>query len=52
MTTLQLNLHAELDQAVDVYVDLVQQDIADSGEQLAVDAGSPGTSSGTRSRST
>ncbi|MDG4830371.1 AAA family ATPase [Solwaraspora sp. WMMD1047] len=38
MTALQLNLHAELDQAVDGYVDQLQQDIADSGEQLIVDS--------------
>lgn len=38
MTTLQLNLHAELDHAVDGYVDQLQQDIADSGEQLVVDS--------------
>ncbi|MBO4205608.1 AAA family ATPase [Micromonospora echinofusca] len=38
MTALQLNLHAELDQAVDGYVDQLQQDIADSGEQLVVDS--------------
>lgn len=38
MTALQLNLHAELDQAVDGYVDQLQQDIAASGEQLVVDS--------------
>lgn len=38
MTALQLNLHAELDQAVDGYVDKLQQDIAASGEQLVVDS--------------
>ncbi|MEE6261824.1 AAA family ATPase [Plantactinospora sonchi] len=38
MTALQLNLHAELDQAVDGYVDQLQQNIADSGEQLIVDS--------------
>lgn len=38
MTALQLNLHAELDQAVDGYVDRLQQDIAASGEQLVVDS--------------
>jgi predicted cytidylate kinase len=38
MTALQLNLHAELDQAVDGYVDQLQQDIANSGEQLIVDS--------------
>lgn len=38
MTALQLNLHAELDQAVDGYVDQLQRDIAASGEQLVVDS--------------
>ncbi|MFY1671719.1 AAA family ATPase [Plantactinospora sp. WMMB334] len=38
MTALQLNLHAELDQAVDGYVDQLQQDIAASGDQLIVDS--------------
>jgi predicted cytidylate kinase len=38
MTALQLNLHAELDQAVDGYVDQLQQEIAASGEQLIVDS--------------
>ena len=38
MTALQLNLHAELDQAVDGYVDQLQQNIADSGEPLVVDS--------------
>ena len=37
MTALQLNLHAELDQAVDGYVDQLQRDIAASGEQLVMD---------------
>jgi cytidylate kinase len=38
MTALQLNLHAELDDAVDGTVDRLQQEIADSGEQLMVDS--------------
>ncbi|TDC65044.1 cytidylate kinase [Micromonospora sp. KC207] len=38
MTALQLNLHAELDQAVDGYVDQLQQDIAASGESLVMDS--------------
>lgn len=38
MTALQLNLHAELDQAVDGYVDQLQQDIAASGEPLVMDS--------------
>ena len=38
MTALQLNLHAELDDAVDGTVDKLQQEIADSGEQLVVDS--------------
>ncbi len=38
MTTLQLNLHAELDDAVDGYVDRLQSDIANSGQQLVVDS--------------
>ncbi|MGA3489035.1 AAA family ATPase [Micromonosporaceae bacterium DT55] len=38
MTALQLNLHAELDQAVDGYVDQLQEEIAASGEQLVVDS--------------
>ncbi|MEO3779625.1 AAA family ATPase [Micromonospora sp. B11E3] len=38
MTALQLNLHAELDQAVDGYVDQLQQDIAASGERLVMDS--------------
>ncbi len=37
MSALQLNLHAELDDAVDGYVDQLQQDIAKSDEQLVVD---------------
>lgn len=38
MTTLQLNRHAELDDAVDSYVDRLQDEIARSGEQLVVDS--------------
>lgn len=38
MTALQLNLHAELDDKIDFYVDQLQSDIADSGEQLIVDS--------------
>lgn len=38
MTALQLNLHAELDQAVDGYVDQLQRDIAASGECLVMDS--------------
>ncbi|MBQ1027060.1 AAA family ATPase [Micromonospora sp. C95] len=38
MTALQLNLHAELDQAVDGYVDQLQRDIAASGESLVMDS--------------
>lgn len=38
MTALQLNLHAELDQAVDGYVDQLQRDIAASGEHLVMDS--------------
>lgn len=35
---LQLNLHAELDDKIDFYVDQLQRDIAASGEQLIVDS--------------
>ncbi|HZN70402.1 MAG TPA: AAA family ATPase [Micromonosporaceae bacterium] len=38
MTALQLNLHAELDDKVDFYVDQLQSDIAGSGEQVIVDS--------------
>mgnify|MGYP001276822557 CR=1 FL=1 len=38
MTALQLNLHAELDDEVDGYVDRLQRQIAESGEQLVVDS--------------
>jgi cytidylate kinase len=38
MTALQLNLHAELDDAIDSAVDQLQSEIAQSGEQLIVDS--------------
>ncbi len=38
MTALQLNLHAELDDKIDTYVDELQSGIAASGEQLIVDS--------------
>lgn len=38
MTALQLNLHAELDDKIDHYVDRLQSDIAASGETLVVDS--------------
>lgn len=38
MTALQLNLHAELDDEVDGYVDRLQGEIAESDEQLVVDS--------------
>jgi cytidylate kinase len=38
MTALQLNLHAELDDAVDSHVDELQERIAASGEHLVVDS--------------
>jgi predicted cytidylate kinase len=38
MTALQLNLHAELDDKIDFYVDGLQNDIAASGEQVVVDS--------------
>lgn len=38
MTALQLNLHAELDDKIDFFVDRLQSDIAASGEQLIVDS--------------
>ncbi|SNY44783.1 cytidylate kinase, putative [Paractinoplanes atraurantiacus] len=38
MTALQLNVHAELDDKVDHYVDQMQHDIASSGERLVVDS--------------
>jgi cytidylate kinase len=37
MSALQLNLHAELDDEVDGYVDQLQQEIAKTDEQLVVD---------------
>jgi CMP/dCMP kinase len=38
MSALELNLHAELDEAVDGYVDQLQREIAEAGEQLVVDS--------------
>ena len=38
MTALQLNLHAELDDKIDHYVDQLQNDIAAAGERLVVDS--------------
>jgi CMP/dCMP kinase len=38
MTALQLNLHAELDDKIDHYVDQLQSDIAMSGEPLVMDS--------------
>ena len=38
VTALQLNLHAELDDKIDHYVDRLQSDIAASGETLVVDS--------------
>src|SRR5919112_6241041 len=38
MTALELNLHAELDDKIDHYVDRLQSDIAMSGERLVVDS--------------
>jgi CMP/dCMP kinase len=38
MTALELNLHAELDDKIDFYVDQLQRDVAASGEQLIVDS--------------
>ncbi len=38
VTALQLNLHAELDDKIDHYVDRLQADIATSGERLVVDS--------------
>jgi predicted cytidylate kinase len=38
LTALQLNLHAELDDKIDFYVDQLQRDIAAGGEQLIVDS--------------
>ena len=38
MTALQLNLHAELDDKIDHYIDQLQSDVAASGEPLIVDS--------------
>jgi len=38
MTALQFNLHSELDDKVDHYIDQLQHDIAASGESLVVDS--------------
>lgn len=38
MTALQFNLHAELDDKIDHYIDQLQHDIAASGERLVVDS--------------
>lgn len=38
LTALELNLHAELDDKIDHYVDRLQSDIATSGETLVVDS--------------
>jgi len=38
MTALELNLHAELDDKIDHYVDRLQNDIATSGETVIVDS--------------
>ena len=38
MTALELNLHAELDDEIDHYVDQLQSDMARSGETLVVDS--------------
>src|SRR4051794_25035203 len=38
MTALQLNLHSELDDKIDYYLDQLQRDIAGSGEYLVVDS--------------
>jgi CMP/dCMP kinase len=38
VTALELNLHAELDDKIDHYVDRLQSDIAMSGERLVVDS--------------
>ncbi len=38
MTTLELNIHAELDDKIDHYVDRLQSDIAASGDTLIVDS--------------
>jgi len=38
MTALELNLHAELDDKIDHYVDRLQDDIAGSGEHVVMDS--------------
>ena len=38
MTALEFNLHAELDDKIDHYIDQLQHDIAASGERLVVDS--------------
>jgi len=38
MTALQFNLHSELDDKIDHYIDQLQHDIAASGERLVVDS--------------
>src|SRR5215475_5563414 len=38
LTALELNLHAELDDKIDHYVDQLQGDLATSGEQVIVDS--------------
>jgi predicted cytidylate kinase len=38
MTALQINLHAELDDAIDGTVDKMQREIAESGEQVVMDS--------------
>jgi predicted cytidylate kinase len=38
MTALEFNLHAELDDKIDHYIDQLQHDIATSGERLVVDS--------------
>jgi predicted cytidylate kinase len=38
MSAVEINLHAELDDKIDHYVDQLQRDIAASGEQLVVDS--------------
>jgi CMP/dCMP kinase len=38
MTALELNLHAELDDKIDYYVDQIQSDIAASAERVVVDS--------------
>ena len=38
LSALQLNLHSELDDKIDAYIDQIQRDIVASGEQLVVDS--------------